>query len=75
MNTRIYGMLWRPEKTIGNCQLLTSNRKYFSWSHGYKDDTLSARYPITGVTRVINRAMEDGAYWIGPEEMSGWEND
>lgn len=75
MSTRIYGLLWRPEKAIGNSQLLISNKKFFKWSHAYKDNTSSRVFGSPGVERIIEKAYEDSAYWIGPEEMSGWNDD
>ena len=76
MTSRTFGILWRRTLRKGTCQLLTiMDSGNFYWSHGYKDNSTSHVFRV-GVDPIIASAIEeDGAYWVGPREMSGWGND
>ena len=79
MSTRTCGLVWRKASSTkkGQYQLLTIKLDgRFMWTHGLYDNTQSTVWPKKELEPVLyNCLSNDGAYWIGPEEMSGWEDD
>lgn len=81
MSTRTCGLVWRKanpdEAKKGQCQLLTIKLNgRFKWSHDVHKPEQTVVWPQKKLTQVLNNALNRyGGYWIGPEEMSGWEDD
>lgn len=78
MSTRTCGLVWRQAEPseVGQCQLLTVKLNgRFIWTHGYKDDTFSHVFSSSNLNKVLPLILKEGAFWVGPEEMSGWNDD
>lgn len=75
MNTRIYGLLWRPDERFGACHLLTVRQNNYKWTHAKNCYVESEVHTTTKINNISERVLREGAFWIGPEEMSGWEDD
>lgn len=77
MSTRTCGLLWRqaePSKK-GQCQLLTiKSDGRFIWTHGYVDNSCTRVFPATNLLLILPTLRKEGSYWVGPEEMSGWND-